>query len=36
MSPPPPLNVQESSSFEIEAVEHGAPARFDVLLNSYA
>ena len=32
----PPLNVQKSSGFKIEAVEHGAPARFDVLLNCYA
>ena len=33
--PPPPLNVQESRGFKIEAVELSAPSRFDVLLNCY-
>ena len=33
--PSPPLNVQGSRGFKIEAVEHSAPSRFDVLLNCY-
>ena len=33
--PPPYLNVQGSSCFKIEEVEHSAPSRFDVLLNCY-
>ena len=31
--PPPPISVQKSNNFKIEAVEHNAPARFAVLLN---